>query len=291
MAIGTTGLVVTVAAVAAAAGAGTALVIAETSKAAPPAAPAGDPSRGAALEDQIARQEKEIGELRTRLEEASHARPVVAAAPAAGGAGAIPGGAPTPGSVDSGGHAASPGTTASADAVPSTAALDSLTPADRAKFEIFYREMRQKEQDDQRKARVAAAEAGIRARLDRLPESLGLTAALKDSIVKNLMDRSDRIREAMEEARNAGGPDAMRSAQERTAAVRQESRQALQAILTPEQLRAVDGADRDAGPGGPMRGNGRLGGRPGGNGNGQGGNRPNNPAQGGGGDAGGDPPK
>jgi hypothetical protein len=137
-----------------------------------------------------------------------------------------------------------------------------LSPEERARFEVFYREMRQKEQEDQRKARLAAAEAQLRGRLDRLPDALGLTPDLKDAIAKNLLDRAERTREAFEEARASGAPDAFKTGQEKVTAIRQESRQALQAMLTAEQLRAVEALDR--GGGDAMRNPGRLGGRVGG---------------------------
>jgi hypothetical protein len=226
MALGTTGTVIVAALVAGAAGAGTAVLVMDSSR--PPAvtAPAPD-DRIAALEERLARQGKEINALAARWEEAANARPH------AGSAGSLPSGTGLPG------ESAPPGSPAEAEGAITEGMAD-LTPAERTRFESLYRQMREREQEDARKARLVSFEANTRMRLDRIPEKLALTPEQKDAVMKILMDRAEKLRLAFEEARAAGGTDAYRAAQEKTAAIREEARRALQETLTQDQVRAVE---------------------------------------------------
>ena len=238
MALGTTGLVVTAALAAGAVGAGAAVAVLGTARPAAPAA-AGGSERVAALEERLAKQETEIASLRSRLEEAAWARASAqspggtAGGPRVGGVVNSPGGElevfdPAVLQAPSGGEATAAG------------AAEALTPAERTRFEAVYRQMREKEQEEGRRARQAAYEAQLRGRLDRLPAELALSAEQKDAIVKILLERGERLRQVMEEARASGDPEAFRAAQEKTAAIRQESRQTLQQTLTQEQVKAVE---------------------------------------------------
>jgi hypothetical protein len=243
MALGTTGTVVVAALVAGAAGAGAVLVLG-------PAAPAsrdpgGDPARAAALEERVARQDREIASLRARLEEMSHARPAAAApaSPAAGSGfvqvedfeGSITGAAAEAAAPDA--------------AAPDPATLAALSPEERAKFEAVYAALREKEQAEARRRRLAAVETALRARLDALPAALALTDAQKDEVVRIYGDRGERIRQAYADARTAGSPDALREAQEKVTGIRKDSQAALEQALTVDQARAVERIVDRGGPG------------------------------------------
>jgi hypothetical protein len=110
--------------------------------------------------------------------------------------------------------------------------------------------------------RRKALEDGVRSRLDALPAELNFTPSQKDEVVRLMAERQEKTRAAYEEARTAGGPDAMRTAQEKSEAARKESRTALEALLTPEQLAAWERAgDRmQAGGAGRRAGRGAGGG-------------------------------
>ncbi len=243
MALGTAGTLVAAAVVAGAVGAGTVLLLGEPARAPSPAAPSGDGV--AALQDRLDRQEKEIAALRARLEEAAAAR---GPAPRPSNVGAV---------IDNSGEMQlyDPATLMpiKPEGSPPAADVAALPPEERAKYEAVYRAMREKEQEEGRKARLAAFEAGLRGRLDRIPAAVGLTAEQKDAAVRILMARSEKLRASLEEARAAGGPDAFRAAQERGEAIRKEARDALAQALTAEQAKAVEDAADRGGPGGRGR--------------------------------------
>jgi hypothetical protein len=238
MALGTAATVAIAAVVAGAVGAGTVLVLGQ-----PPSAPGAVPppsDRSVALLAQLDRQEKDIAALRARIEEASAARAAALPASAPGGPGATahrdPGsGQPT--------DPATLGALLDPGASPAPAAdVAAMAPEERAKYEAVYKAMREKEQEEARKARTAAFETGLRARLDRLPATLGLTPEQKDAAVKILMDRGEKLREAFAATRTAGDADAYRAAQEKADAIRKEAKDALALALTAEQAKAVEDA-------------------------------------------------
>jgi hypothetical protein len=253
MALGTTGLLVTAAVLAGAAGAGVAVAVGGAARA-PSPGPAEDEGRVAALEDRIARQEKDLAALRVRVEESVQAR-AGAEAPAVAAAESL---------RDPAGEPPAEG------AAPAPAAED---PAERARVERLVREARQRQQAESRKVRLAAFEARLRERFEGADPALALTPDQKEAIVKNILERSEKVQAIFEEARSSGaGPEGMRTAQEKAEAVRQESRQALQALLTADQYQAVERM-LEAG-GGQRRPGGRVGGTR------QGGGRPAPPAGG-----------
>jgi hypothetical protein len=278
MALGTTGMVVAAALVAGAAGAGTAALVLETSRPADLTADGGA-DRVPALEERLARQEKELDSLRARLDEVAQARPAAGntnrarfvkdATEAIQDANEAIQAAYSRGGIqktdaETGKPVPSPGDEAAA------ANADDITPAEQAKFEAAYKRMRAKEQEDAAKARAAAVAIGLRARLDRLPETLALTDAQKDAAVKIIMDRNEKMRQAFADAQAAGGTDVARVAQEKAATIRQDALQQLQQSLTQEQVKAVEQvADRGGGQGraGAFTGRG-VGGAGGGRGNG-----------------------
>ncbi|HEU4393933.1 MAG TPA: hypothetical protein VFS92_00085, partial [Planctomycetota bacterium] len=90
--------------------------------------------------------------------------------------------------------------------------------------------------------RRKSLEDGLRSRLDALPAELNFTPSQKDEVIRLVAERQEKTRVAYEEARAAGGADAMRSAQQKAEEMRKESRTALEALLTPEQLAAWDRA-------------------------------------------------
>jgi len=230
MALGTTGLVVTAALVAGAAGAGAAVAILESSKPSS-AAPAADTERLTSLEDRVAKQDRELSDLRSRLAEASHGRPH-APPPPIGGMG--PGG--MPGEAHEGsGEVAMP--MPSPGEAPGGA---DLTPEDREKFQAYYNEMRSQEQEKARKQREAAYEAQLRGRIERLPAELALTPEQKDAAVRILVDRAQRLRAAFAEVQPGAGPEARTAMQAKADAIREETRNQLQASLTADQAKAVE---------------------------------------------------
>ena len=240
MALGTAGTLVAAAVVAGAVGAGTVLLLGNESRSPSPAAPPADGV--ASLQDRLDRQEKEIAALRARLEEKAAARE----------ASSLP-----VGSViqEEGELQLFDPATLTALSGPAADA-SSMPPEERAKYEAVYRAMREKEQEESRKARVAAFETGLRGRIDRIPASVGLTAEQKDAVVKILMARSEKLRVAAEEARAAvaaGGTDALPAAQEKREAIRREASDALAQALTVDQVKAVEDAADRGGPGGRGR--------------------------------------
>jgi len=245
MALGTAGAVVAAALVAGAVGAGTVFLLGEPARAPSQATPAGDAV--AALQERLDLQEKEISSLRARIEET--AQGVRAGRP--GIAVEHPGISElTPGTgLQRFDPAAPTRIRENGTASPSAADLASMPPEERAKYEAVYKALREKEQEEGRKARLAAYEAGLRARLDRIPETVGLTADLKDAAVKILLARGENLRVVFEESRTAGGADAYRAAQEKADAIRRESRDALAQALTVEQAKAVEDAADRGGPG------------------------------------------
>jgi hypothetical protein len=259
MAAGSTALLVCAALAAGAAGAGTVLLVAAPAPA--PVPPAAAPP--ADLLARIEKQDRELADLRSRLEEFREARGPGRRPPGAGpgapilvatGEGEVQ--AFVPGSPP---HPESPGATS-----PEPGA--DLPPDERARFETYYRQMREKEQADGRKARAVLLETQLRARLDRLQGPLALSAEQKDTAVRLLTERAERTRAAYEEARVAGTPDAVRAAQERVAALREETKTSLLQSLTVEQVRAVEQAERGGGIPGRTTGGGggrRQGGDPG----------------------------
>lgn len=273
MALGSTGVVVVAALAAGVAGAGAAVVL-MGSPAAAPAPPAAVDGRVAALEQRLAKQEGEIRALQARLEEAAAARISYSSK-----GNRLPAGDPAGPAGDPLAHdpadAAHAGTWPEAAAGGEEGAVPRAgdVPVEPSRFSTLYRAEREKEQGDARKARLAAEEARIRARLDRAQDP-GLSQDQKDAIVRILMDRSERSRQAYDEARSSGTPEAYAAAREKASAVRTETRQALEVLLTPEQLKIVDPAARMDGR--------RLGGAPG-----EGGRR----VRQGGGDAGGGTPR
>jgi len=242
MALGTTGMAVAAALVAGVVGAGTAAVIVGSRSPAPPA-PGTSLGETAALEERLAKQEKEIQALRARLEEAAQARPAAAAE----GTGKVVVGEGELHLFDAKDPKASPGEAAAAGP-GAPADLASLTPEERTKFESVYKALRAKEQEDARRARAAAQEAALRGRLDRLPENVALSDAQKDTVVKVLAERGEKLRLVFEDARTSGGGiEAFRAAQEKATAVRQEYAQVLAQSLTQDQVKAVEQvADRGA---------------------------------------------
>lgn len=277
MALGTTASLAVAALVAGAVGAGTAALVAGSCKG--DAAPAGSPAAEvSALEERLAKQEKEIASLRSRLEEAVHAKtaPGVVTSQANGEIQIFDPDTLKPATGE-------PGMT------PPAADTSAMTPEERAKYESVYKSMREKEQEDARRARAAAQESAMRARLDRIPAEAALTDAQKDNVVKVLSERAEKLRKAFEDARSGGGGvEAFRAAQEKATAIRQEAHDALLQSLTADQVKAVEQAvDRGSG----MRG-GTLGGNRG-NAVGVGGGRRNAGGTGGAGGAGGEsqPPR
>src|SRR5690349_21842709 len=204
MALGTAGTVIAAALVAGAVGAGTTVLLVEPARA--PSAPPGADEATAAVLARLERQEKEIASLRKRVDEAASARPA-------------PASATTPAAHPPGSPRAADGQTelrpspadapgADPSAVPPAADVASMAPEERAKYEAVYKAMREKEQEDARKARAAAFEMNLRSRLDRIPEKFALTAEQKDAAVKLLLDQSNRMRAVFDEARTAGTPEA-----------------------------------------------------------------------------------
>jgi hypothetical protein len=231
MALGTTGMLAVTAVVAGTVGAGTAALVAGTcrSDSASPAAPAAEV---AALEERLGKQEKEIAALRARLEEAVHAQTVAAGTGDGAGSAGLHGKEFL--EVPS-------GTVIGTHEVPPAADVASMTPEERAKYESVYKSMRTKEREDAQRARVAAQENALRTRLDRMPENLALTDAQKDTVVRVLSERGEKVREAYEEARTSGGGvEAYRAAQEKVAAIRQEAHDTLAQSLTVDQVKAVE---------------------------------------------------
>jgi len=277
MALGTAATVAIAAVVAGAVGAGTVVLLRESPPV--PASPAPS-TETVGLLVRLDRQEKEIAALRTRLEEAAAARPAVAVQSAGSAAGKGEGVAQSPGSPTADDPSAKNEPVPAAD-------VAAMAPEERAKYEAVYKAMREKEQEEARKARTAAFETGLRARLDRLPATLGLTPEQKDAAVKILMDRGEKLREAFAATRTAGDAEAYRAAQEKADAIRKEAKDALALALTAEQAKAVeDATDR----GGAANRNRMNGGRrtprdAGGGGAGGGG------AGGGGADGAGNPPR
>jgi hypothetical protein len=236
--------------VAGAVGAGTVFLLGEPARAPSTSSPAGDGI--AALQDRLDRQEREIAGLRARLDETAGAR-----------------GFPRPPAVDTGaGHVVNqdetelqifdPATLTVVDSggAPPATDLAAMSPEERAKYETVYKAMREKEQEEGRKARLASFEAGLRARLDRIPETVGLTAEQKDAAVRILLGRGEKLRAAFEEARTAGGADGYRAGQEKAEAIRKEARDALAQALTVEQAKAVEDAADRGGQGNRNRGDG-----------------------------------
>jgi len=221
MALGTTGTVVTAAAVAGLAGAGAVLVVGGAPGSAPPPSPDAV-HRVTELEERISKQENELRTLRARLEEAESTRRTAGSGPAV------------------------PAMVVESREVPvvDPATLpegyENLPPEERERLQKAFQEMRAKEQEEARATRLKAQDARLRARLDRLPAELGLTPELKDSVARIYAERGEKMRALFEEGRAAGNADAIRTVQERAQALRQESHQALQQILTPEQLKAVE---------------------------------------------------
>ena len=230
MALGTTGLVVTAALVAGAAGAGAAVAILESSRPSS-SAPAADTERLASLEDRVAKQDRELTDLRSRLAEASHGRPHAPPPPVGGMA---PGGMPGEGHEGSG-EGAMP--MPSAGEPPAGA---DLTPEDREKFQAYYREMREQEQEKARKQREVAYEAQLRGRIERLPAELALSPEQKDNAVRILVDRAQRLRAVFAEVQPGAAPEARTAMQAKADAIREETRSQLQAALTADQAKAVE---------------------------------------------------
>jgi hypothetical protein len=246
MALGTTGLVVTAALVAGAAGAGAAVAILESSKPST-AAPAADTERLASLEERVSKQDRELADLRSRLTEAAHGRPHAPPPPEGGmGPGAMPGEAPG-GTAEGQVPMPSPGEPPAGGA--------NLSPEDREKFSAYYREMREQEQEKARKQREAAYEAQLRGRIERLPAELALTPEQKDAAVRILVDRAQRMRAVFAEVQPGAGPEARKAMQEKADAIREETRNQLQAALTADQAKAVEQMATREGIGGAGPGN------------------------------------
>ena len=229
MATGTT-MLLAAALAAGAAGAGAVLLLSGApSPAAPPPAVSG--AGIASLEERVARQEEEIARLRDRLEEALRERPPLPAPREDGSA-------PPPGE----GPAADPS------------------------FEEKYREAREKERSEQRETKEAQTEATLRARLHRHPARAHRSQKMPP-VARPPRHRPARRGAVSPLTRAAGTPEAFRTSQERAAEVRAEARKALGALLTEEQVKALEDAD-----GGGRQGRaGRFGGRPGAGGAGGGG--------------------
>jgi len=256
MAIGSTGIVVVAALAAGVAGAGAAVVL-MGSPGAPPSPTAAEDGRVAALEKQVARQEDEIRALRARVEESAASRSSNMGRPRASGtpSGFRPGAAPGEGMPDASSSGIESADGASAESAAGTPGSAGAPPLDPARFGTLYKAAREKEQEEGRKARLAAMESQIRARLDRAQDS-GLSPDQKGAIVRILLERGEKLRGIYDEARASGTTDAFAAAREKTDAARKESRQALEGFLTPEQLKVVDSVDREDGRGR------RLAGRP-----------------------------
>jgi hypothetical protein len=236
MALGTTGTVVIAALVAGFAGAGAALAVRGGD--APPSSIAADARRIADLEERLSKQDGEIRGLQARLEEVSRAAPAPAAPAVAPEAAVLgPDGSPVEGGSDGPGGA--PPVIGAGEA------------ARRDRIRGIRGAMRERTEGDSAEKRRKSIEDGVRARLDAMPAELNFTPATKDEVVRAVAERAEKLRTIFEEARASGGPDAMRGAQEKAEQARKESRDALQAIMTPEQFAAFERtADRGQAAGG-----------------------------------------
>jgi hypothetical protein len=233
MAIGSTGTVLIAAAIAGAAGAGAAVLAGTLAGPAPVVAGGADP-RVAALESRLEEQAEKLHALQASLDEVRSARFVGPGGPSRGPGpgrafGAPPDGAAgdpmIAGSLSSG---APPGTPEEAE-------------SRRAEMEKVYQEQRQREQEESRKTRAAAEEAQTRSRLDRLAGGAALTESQKDAVVAILTQRREKMQALYAEARAAGGTqDGFRAMQEPLGRLREETTAALSAILSPEQMKAVE---------------------------------------------------
>ena len=227
MALGTTGMVAVAALVAGLAGAGAALAVRGGS---PVTASVAESARVADLEERIAKQDAEIRTLLARVDELSAASRGPAAAPSDAAPELAVDGETPEGSVasgESGGPAPSGG-----DATARRERMRDVRGALRGnRSDTESAEKRRKNLED-----------GVRSRLDALPAELNLTASQKDEVVRLMAERQEKTRVAFEEARAAGGPDAMKTAQQKAEEARKESRTALEALLTPEQLAAWERA-------------------------------------------------
>ena len=242
MALGTTGTVAVAAVVAGLAGAGAALAVRGGDPA--PASAIGS-VRVADLEEQLAKQDAEIRVLVARVEELS----VASRGPSV----------PTPDSspelaVDG----ASPDDSATNDDRGGPALSGGDATARRERMRDVRGALRGNRTDsDSAERRRKSLEEGVRSRLDALPAELNFTPSQKDEVVRLMAERQEKARAAYEEARASGSPDAMKTAQQKAEQARSESRTALEALLTPEQLKAWESAGDRGQAGGPGRRAGR----------------------------------
>lgn len=227
MALGTTGMVAVSALVAGLAGAGAALAVRGGS---PATASVAESARVADLEERLAKQDAEIRTLLARVDELSAAsRGPAPAAPDSTPELAVEG--------------ATPEDSASGGEVGGPAPSGGDATARRERMRDVRGALRGNRNDtESAEKRRKNLEEGVRSRLDALPAELNFTPSQKDEIVRLMAERQEKARVAYEEARAAGGPDSMRTAQQKAEEARKESRTALEALLTPEQLAAWDRA-------------------------------------------------
>jgi hypothetical protein len=233
MGIGMTGTVVVAAAVAGAAGAGAAFLAGAVggSTTSTPGAP--DP-RVATLEQRLEEQTEQVRALKASLDELRSAR---FAASGPGGRRAPRGPGEEPELPGDGADTEIAGSL-SAGGPPAT---EEEAEQRRRDMLQVYSEQKAKDEAERAAARAATEEAQIRGRLDRLPENLALSEAQKAETVRILKERREKTQAAFAEARKvASGPEAFRAAQEQMPRIREEATAALSAILTPEQMKAVE---------------------------------------------------
>jgi hypothetical protein len=131
--------------------------------------------------------------------------------------------------------AQNPGVAAGRDGPPADPILDELSPEERAKFDRYWRSIRERERRDMQRS---FAEADLRARLDRGLAGGELDGETKEKVIRVLLEGSERMQEFA--ARAARGDDGGKDAAREAEALGLETRKRLGELLTPEQLRRLE---------------------------------------------------